>query len=182
MGVPKQPLEAQTLEIWTQTVANATPDNRWLLVIDDVKDPAAAQTLWARLPTRLGHVLVTSSKAPAEWEAAQLAFSHTHVLEAWSDADLLSYWQVAPPALAAAAAALDGDAAQQRQTEHGRGPAGGGWSNERVSAMGERLGRLPLPWRMMAGVVVTLSSTQARAPARWVCVSLSKGLSHTHTR
>lgn len=141
IGIQKQRLEATNLEQLFRLLAGGNRENSWLLVIDDVKDTAAVQSLWERLPRQVGHVVVTSSKTPDDWKAVGVSFSQTIELEPWTAEDVATYL--------AQAAAANPDAANQLDAAT-------------VTALIGRVGRLPLTWRVVAGAAACLTAEQVR--------------------
>lgn len=139
IGIQKQRLEAINLEQLLRLLSSGNRENAWLLVIDDVKDTAALQSLWERLPRQVGHVVVTSSKTPDDWKAVGVSFSQTVELEPWTAEDVTTYL--------AQAAAANPDAANQLDAAM-------------VTALIGRVGRLPLTWRVVAGAAACLTAEQ----------------------
>ena len=136
LGMPKRP-EAANIQMLWQLLASADAKNQWLLVLDDVKDPAVVQPHWTPLTANVGHVIVTSSKPPSEWPGAGANFTATIELEPWDNAVIRQFWQAAT-----------GDAPLP---------------DPRLSALADHVGRTPLVWRILAGVASSLDAADADA-------------------
>ena len=138
-------MEEQTIEVLFRLLSQGNKDNLWLLVLDDVKEPAAVQQLWKHLPAQTGHIIITSSKPLAEWAAAGVTFTNTIELEPWTDDELVDYWKQA--------AVVDGAAP----------PAAAALTSARLVELAGHVGRLPVTWRILAGVAATLEPSQVEA-------------------